>query len=112
MHFAWSSTPTAHNTTNDGLGIDVREGEAQHFGAPLFQRGDYAMHELDQLAQRHPHDADLSDILGKLRTRPSVREADGCSLTLTQTSQPLHACQRSVHNQAAMQRGGRRRRRG
>ena len=38
----------------DGLGIDRCQGESQHFGAPLFQRGEYAVHELDQPAQRHP----------------------------------------------------------
>ena len=29
-------------------------GESQHFGAALFNRGEYALHELDLLAQRHP----------------------------------------------------------
>lgn len=103
---------TKHQTSNDGLGIDVRPGESQHFGAPLFQRGEYAMHELDQLVQRHPDDTDLSEIVGKLRTRPSARESDGCSLTLTQASQPLHECRRSVHNHSTMQRPARRHRRG
>ena len=32
----------ANGTTNEGLGIDTRDGESQHFGALLFQRGEYA----------------------------------------------------------------------
>ena len=33
---------------------ETRDGESQHFGAALFNRGEYALHELDLLAQRHP----------------------------------------------------------
>ena len=65
------------STTSEGIGIEVRPGKSQHFGAPLFQRGEYAMHELSQLAQRHDDDSGLSEIVSKLRTRPSLREADG-----------------------------------
>ena len=39
-------------TTSEGLGVETRDGEAsvsQHFGAPLFQRGEYARHELAQI---------------------------------------------------------------
>ena len=35
--------------TSEGLGVETRNGEAsvsQHFGAPPFQRGEYARHEL------------------------------------------------------------------
>ena len=47
---------SANTTTNDDLGVKTRdawESESQHFGAPLFQRGKYVRHEMDQLAQRH-----------------------------------------------------------
>ena len=39
---------------DEGLGVETRDGESQHFGAALFNRGEYALHELDLLAQRHP----------------------------------------------------------
>merc|ERR1712187_262775 len=79
---------TKYKTANQGLGVDVCDGDAQHFGASLFQRGEYVMHELEQLQQRHP-ESDISEAIAKLRTRRSAREPDGCSLTLTQASQPL-----------------------
>eukprot|EP00747_Dinoflagellata_sp_TGD_P169990 gnl/TRDRNA2_/TRDRNA2_200374_c0_seq1.p1 gnl/TRDRNA2_/TRDRNA2_200374_c0~~gnl/TRDRNA2_/TRDRNA2_200374_c0_seq1.p1 ORF type:complete len:770 (+),score=171.24 gnl/TRDRNA2_/TRDRNA2_200374_c0_seq1:50-2311(+) len=77
-----------HSTTNDGLGIETREGQSQHFGAPLFKRGEYVLHELDRLVQRHQNEIELPEtlFLAKLRTRPSTREADGCSLTLSHGS--------------------------
>lgn len=79
----------ANSTNNEGLGIEVRDGESQHFGGPLFQRGDFALHELNHLAQRHPdYVTDLTEWLAKIRSRPSARGTDGCSLTLTQSSQP------------------------
>ncbi len=37
---------------SEGLAIETREGETQHFGAPLFQRGEHTLHELHGL-----HDA-------------------------------------------------------
>jgi hypothetical protein len=80
----------ANSTSSDGLAIEVREGESQHFGAPLFQRGEYAMHELQRVSERHPDDLHLFDLLSKLRVRRSLREPDGCSLTCTQASQALH----------------------
>ena len=83
----------ANNTLNDGLGIDTREGISAHFGAPLFERGNYTLHELDRLSQRHPTDSMLSQLIPKLRSRRSAREADGCSLTITETSLPV-ACRR------------------
>ena len=78
---------TKYSTASDGLGVDVRHGDAQHFGATLFQRGDYVMHELEQLQQRHPEN-DISAAIARIRTRSSATEPDGCSITLTQVSQP------------------------
>ena len=31
----------------------MRDGDAQHFGAPLFQRGEYVMQQVGELAERH-----------------------------------------------------------
>ena len=45
---------TKYNTANQGLGVDICDGDAQHFGATLLQRGEYVMHELEQLQQRRP----------------------------------------------------------
>eukprot|EP00747_Dinoflagellata_sp_TGD_P150832 gnl/TRDRNA2_/TRDRNA2_177152_c1_seq5.p1 gnl/TRDRNA2_/TRDRNA2_177152_c1~~gnl/TRDRNA2_/TRDRNA2_177152_c1_seq5.p1 ORF type:complete len:128 (-),score=22.58 gnl/TRDRNA2_/TRDRNA2_177152_c1_seq5:72-455(-) len=83
---------TKYKTENQGLGIDVCNGESQHFGAALFQRGEYAMHELDDLAERHAADVEFARNIAKIRTRHSAREPDGCSLTLTQASQPSPSC--------------------
>ena len=44
----------ANSKGNEGLGVETRDGESRHFGAALFNRGEYALHELDLLAQRHP----------------------------------------------------------
>ena len=41
-------------TTTDGLAMEVRDGESQHFGSTLFQRVEYAMHELQRVHERHP----------------------------------------------------------
>ena len=46
------------------------------------------MYEMDLLAQRCSNDEDVAEMVAKLRTRPSAREPDGCSLTLTQVSEP------------------------
>merc|ERR1740121_245561 len=78
----------SYRTENKGLGIETRDGESQHYGAPLFQRGLYAKHELDGVAQRHPDERQLRELIERLRTRPSRREADGCSLTLSLASRP------------------------
>ena len=43
----------ANDTMNNGLGIETRDGDSKHFGAPLFQRGEYALHELESLSHRH-----------------------------------------------------------
>jgi ankyrin repeat protein len=80
-----------NTTTSQSLGIDVCNGDPQHFGATIFQRGEYVIHELEQLRQRHPEN-DFSEAIAKIRTRCSAREPDGCSLTLTQASQPLLSC--------------------
>ena len=44
----------ANSTSTDGLAIKVREAESQHFASALFQRGEYAMHELVHVSERHP----------------------------------------------------------
>jgi len=80
---------TKYKTENQGLGIDVCNGESQHFGASLFQRGEFVIHELDDLAGRHSDDTELAKAIAKIRSRHSAREPDGCSLTLTQASQPV-----------------------
>jgi len=76
----------ANSTQTDGLSIRVRNGESQHFGAPLFQRGEYALSQLADVSQRHPEAPDVSRLVTQLRIKRSVREPDGCSLTLTQAS--------------------------
>ena len=81
-----------YKTANHGLGVDVCDGDAQRFGASLFQRGEYVMHELDDLVVRHAVDEEFARNIAKIRTRHSTREHDGCSLTLTQTSQPSLSC--------------------
>ena len=59
----------ANSTTNEGLGIQTRDGESQHFGSALFQRGEYALHELDQLVQRHSADIEFAKTISKIRPR-------------------------------------------
>ena len=66
----------------------MRHGESRHLGAAPFQRDDFEWHALHHLAQRHQHNVDLTNLIAKIRARPSAREADKCSLTLTQASQP------------------------
>ena len=73
----------ANDTLNDGLGIEFRPGQFQHFGAPLFKRGDYALLELEHLQQRHQDVAELNAVISRLRPRASAKEADGVSLTLS-----------------------------
>lgn len=81
----------ANTTQNEGFGIGTRDGESQHFGAPLFNRGAYVVHELEQLAGRHV-DEDLSGLMERLRLRPSEKEFDAQSLTISELSQtPLPA---------------------
>ena len=63
----------ANSTTNEGLGVDTRDGESQNFGAPLFQRGLYALHELDGVMHRHPDEEQLRDLVARLRTRQVVQ---------------------------------------
>ena len=46
------STKVQHS--KPGFGVDICDGDAQHFGATLLQRGEYVMHELEQLQQRRP----------------------------------------------------------
>lgn len=45
----------ANSTKNEGLGIETRDGDSQHFGAPLFQRGEAALqaHTPDQRDVKH-----------------------------------------------------------
>ena len=61
VHFGvylWiTSSDCARSTLNDGLGVDTREGDSQHFGSPVFNRAAYVIHELEQVAKRHEHDA-------------------------------------------------------
>ena len=65
--------------------------QSQHFGAPFFQPGASAKHDMDLLAQRHPNEEDVADMVAKLRTRPSAQEPDGCNLTLTRKCHiPIH----------------------
>ena len=49
----------------------------------LLRRHLYAKHELDGVAQRHPDERQLRGLVEGLRARPSRREADCCSLTLS-----------------------------
>ena len=72
-------------TTTGGLTIQPRDGISLNFGAPLFQRGDAVLHELQNLEERN-HDNRTRALLDHLKTRPSIRERDGVSLTLTRTS--------------------------
>ena len=46
----------------------------------------------DLQVERHAADTEFARNIAKLRTRQSTREPDGCSLTLTQASQPLLSC--------------------
>jgi len=72
-------------STSDGLGIWVREGEkneSKHLGAPLFQRGEYVMHELQRTSDNHPDSRSLLELLASIRIRKSYRELDGSSLTV------------------------------
>ena len=70
-------------TTTDGLAMEVCDGESQHFGSTLFQRGEYAMHELQRVHERHPDNYHHFQLLSSLRVRQSLWEPDGCSLTCT-----------------------------
>ena len=72
-------------TTNGGLGIHPRDGISLNFGAPLFERGNVVLHELQNLEERKKDDRTRA-LLDHLKTRPSQRERDGVSLTLTRTS--------------------------
>ena len=65
-----------------GLVIETRDCASQQFGAPLFQRGEYALHELSQLAHRHPTDSDLTEVMAKIRARHSAMEPDGMTWLL------------------------------
>ena len=53
VHFGvylWiTSSDCARNTLNDGLGVDTREGESQHFGSPVFNRAASMMHMANKL---------------------------------------------------------------
>ena len=72
-------------TTTGGLTIQPRDGISLNFGAPLFERGNVALHELQNLEERNDDDR-IRALLDRLKTRPSTRERDGVSLTLTRTS--------------------------
>ena len=74
----------ANDTTTEGW---ASRPETQHFGAPLFRRGEYVLHELNNLAQRHQDSSELIELLRSLKARGSAREVDGASLTLTAASQ-------------------------
>jgi hypothetical protein len=54
------------------------------------------MRELLHVAERHPDDDQLFDLLSRLRVRQSLREPDGCSLTCTQASLYESATQKTV----------------
>ena len=69
--------------TSLSLGVNVRDGVAQHFGAALCQRDEYVMHEFVDLAERHAADTDFARNSDKLRPRNSSREPEGLSLTRT-----------------------------
>lgn len=75
-------------TLNDGLGVEIRTGESQHMGQPLFDRGKGTFVHLQEVEARHSHPASaaLAEVLNHLKCRPSARELDGNSLTLTDTS--------------------------
>ena len=66
----------ANSSENKGLAIHTREGVSQHWGAKLFLRGAYAVHELGTLAERHPDDIDLRNLMLRLRTGCSAKERD------------------------------------
>merc|ERR1712137_361048 len=75
----------ANNTTSDGLDIWVCEGEnneSKHFGAPLFHRGEYVMHELQRTSENNPDSRSLLELLASIRVRKSSRELDGTTLTI------------------------------
>lgn len=76
----------ANDTNNEGLGIEFRSGECQHFGAPLFKRGEYVLHELTHLQQRHQDVEEMNALFAKLRVRASAKEVDGVSLTISDSS--------------------------
>merc|ERR1711988_203131 len=78
-------------THNDGLGIEVRIGESKQWGHPLFDHGSGTYSYLTEVEARsfeHSHIADLTKVLDHIKTRPSERDGDAFSLTLTQTSNP------------------------
>ncbi len=56
----------ANSTTTNGLSLQVRDGESQNLGAPLFLRGNCAVHELEKLQQRHEDDAGLNTSMARL----------------------------------------------
>ena len=86
----------ANSTTNTGLSIEMHDGESQHFGAPVFKRAEYALHELDRLVHRHPDSDELARLLRQIRARHSEREMDGVSLMLTEASQEKLPCMQAV----------------
>ena len=61
---AWSANPQQryrgfrHKVQNSDqcLGIDASDGDAQPFGASLFQRGKYVVHDFGDFAARHAAD--------------------------------------------------------
>ena len=76
--------------------IEMHDGESQHFGAPVFKRAEYALHELDRLVHRHPDSDELARLLRQIRARHSEREMDGVSLMLTEASQEKLPCMQAV----------------
>ena len=44
----------SNSTHNKGLGVDTRDGDSKHFGAPLFQRAEYVLHQLSDTKTTTP----------------------------------------------------------
>ena len=64
----------ANSTRNRGLGVDTRDGDSTHVGAPLFLRAEYVLHELNDLAARRDYSQHLDGLLQQLRARPRATQ--------------------------------------
>ena len=69
MVFDTEKFEEANSTENCGLGVNTRDGDSQHLCAPLFQRAEYALHELNAVATRHVEDEALASLLHRLHPR-------------------------------------------
>ena len=87
-----SKSRKSMTTKTDGLSIapatrSRRSAQvSQHWGAPLFERGNYVQHELKRLQDKHPLDFQLSNLIDRLATTQPLHEDDGVSLDLCSIS--------------------------